>query len=197
MQRSWLPWVAMAALLVLAALPAAAQTPLLDLSINGSASWDGTSLVIHLEGLSLNHDPWDTPLNTNLRIYLDGVLVSEYPLELLWPSSGDCPGHMDPDCGNGTCDPMWVNGQVVWPQCMPSMFQGPAWDDLPPWCYCGAYMVVEDDSEPYHGESFARLVIDEDNTIPEIDETNNEVILDLAPVASEAWTWTRIKGWYR
>ena len=43
----------------------------------------------------------------------------------------------------------------------------------------------------------ARLVIDEDDAVPEIDETNNEVILDLAPVAREAWTWTRIKGSYR
>ncbi len=65
---------------------------------------------------------------------------------------------------------------------------------------CGCNYIIHKEFEwvtYVAGYESVTIQLDPENLVDEIDETNNEITINLAPVANESKSWTSIKSMYR
>ena len=107
---------------------------------------------------------------------------------------GTCRQQPYTDCPLGTCvsilrwDPEYMVGELIEGSCAPSGFE----------CYC-AY--PSDDSVPdkieYVMQNNVTVTIDPAGAVPELNEMNNSMTVEIGPTANKASTWGTIKSMYR
>lgn len=94
-----------------------------------------------------------------------------------------------PNCGQGECLDIYGFG---------AYYEG-ACQDIYAFFHCGCTYTMEPFVEwiPYGGQPTLTVVVDPDHEVPEVDEGNNSMTVDLEPIANESLTWTTVKSIYR
>jgi hypothetical protein len=178
----------MLASLLLMVAAAAAQTGV-DLSVASigvDVSGDEFRIMPQIQLSAIEH--YD-PVPIEIEIRLDGTLS-----ELLSSTAQfiqenhTCYNYNWPDCGSGQCLDLYAFLNNYYGGCHDwQLFR------------CACNWVVEPVAQwvPYAGQLQCTVIVDPYFTVQEMDESNNEMTINLQPVQSEGRTWSAVKGLYR
>ncbi|MBU0741365.1 hypothetical protein KKG45_02020 [bacterium] len=100
-----------------------------------------------------------------------------------------CWNYLYPNCGQGECLDIVSFTAYYAGNCQRSAL----------FYFCGCKYTITPYVQwiPYAGQATLTVVVDPYNLVPEVDETNNTMTIDLEPVADETITWTAVKSIYR
>jgi hypothetical protein len=127
------------------------------------------------------------PFATGVGFELDGDPVTSLPLSIGPVGGGTCPDHVPPNC-DGDCPAIDMNGEMVEGICINYADEG---------CACLYLQTVNSDPVPIAAPAVFTSVVDPDNLVEEIDETNNVMEIFAGPSPIQGTTWGTVKSLYR
>ena len=134
-------------------------------------------------------DDADFPLE--IGIEFDGTLahtmvdIVEYVV-----ATHTCYQYLPPDCGSGDCLTIYGFFYYVDGVCSRSLA-------APNFCACVWILYPESPWFVAAGQMNCTVIVDPNDLIEEIDETNNSMTMELGPVAADPATWSTVKALYR
>jgi hypothetical protein len=137
---------------------------------------NGGNLASHALDLAMYYAP------IGLQILSDTVTYIQ--------NNHDCWQQPITQCGDGNCLDIYTGLGWLDGFCSTSGF---LWN-------CGCLYVINKEFEPVPyslGYNTVTVTLDPYNLVPEADETNNEMTIDLGPIANDFVTWSGIKSMYR
>lgn len=136
---------------------------------------------------------------TSVQFYLDGVPVDTVQYDVAAGPSGDCTGGA-PEC-SGDCPPLQINGELIVAACAPwtVRYFDPILQDwvVADICSCIYPILKVGNSNMATQPSTLTAVVDPDDLVWEVDETNNSMTIMVGPSANDATSWGFIKALYR
>jgi hypothetical protein len=191
--KSWKFWLCLGSLAcVLVAGSALAQTKDLTIEFVDVVYDQGYFHVTpYINLVNQGHDPDKSNHNLDLLIQYGQLTyqllsdVVQYAID-----HHTCWNYQPGDCGLGECLGLYTFTSDWDGECKewPNFYN----------CGCGYTITPYVEPVPYElGFQTMVLTVDPNDVVPETDETNNEVVIDLGPIANDLVTWSGVKSIYR
>ena len=182
-------FVATTLLVVALAAVAAAQDPTLDFAITGIQVENSKGDFRILPSLAISSTGPQADHNLSMILLLDGFLKEEISSVMDYVQNNHtCHNYTWPNCGQGDCLTLYGWYYTAEGVCLPwQLFR----------CACVWFFTPEFDWVGYTGQMTATVIVDPYDEIAELDEDNNEMTIELEPVATEGRTWAAVKVLYR
>jgi len=132
-------------------------------------------------------------IDTTIDIYFDGIFAESLPWQIVPFESGTCPLNVYPDC-DGNCNDLVLGSVTYYGSCYDEYIAAQTlWR-----CACRWYTYGEGQIfHPIVDQATVTVKIDLPESVPEWDETNNELTIDLGPVGDDSPTWSSMKSMFR
>ena len=136
----------------------------------------------------------DVPaINSTIDIYFDGLWAESFAWQIVPFQSGSCPLNVYPDC-SGNCNDLVFGGVIYYGSCYDEYIAAQTlWRCACRWYTYGEGQILH----PITDQTTVTVKIDLAGTVPEWDETNNEMTMDIMAVADDSPTWSSLKAMFR
>ncbi|MBC8426900.1 hypothetical protein H8E07_22525 [bacterium] len=193
--KSWKWWLSLGSLAcVLAAGSAFAQTKDLTIDFVDVVYEEGYFYVTPYVGLAnQGHDPEKQAKNHDLDVLIEyGQLTYQLVSSVVQYAIDHhtCWNYQPGNCGLGECLQLYAFASDWTADCI----------EWPNFYNCGCKYTITPYIQPIpyeFGYQTMQVTVDPFYAVPETDESNNEVTIDLGPIPNDMETWSSIKSIYR
>jgi hypothetical protein len=183
--------LALAAMIVAALAAGAVAQPDKDLTVTGINIEVAKGDFRIIPEIAIHSTGNDNDFPLEIGVAFDGTLahvmvdIVHYVV-----ATSTCYNYVYPDCGMGDCLTIYgffayVDGVCDRRLAAPNL--------------CGCIWVLYPESPWFIslGQQTCTIIVDPNDLVTELDETNNELTIELGPVASEPQSWSSVKALYR
>ena len=186
MQKLHIVWLAAALLILAAGAPAAAQ---IDLSVEdiGVEVAKADFRIIPLIGLNTLADLTDHPIE--IEVHFDGSLYQALASTVQYMEEHNtCHDYLGSNCGEGECLDIVTFTAIWYGECRYWQLN-----------QCSCHYTIEPYVEwsGFYNQQFCTVIVDPNDLVDELDETNNEMTIALGPVTTRQESWSAVKALYR